>query len=147
MEFKTVRTTRPRKRPGRGYGSGKGGHTSSRGQKGQKARSHVNIMYEGVKMRKSLLNRLPLMRGKGKNKPKIKPLEVTLSQLDLLPNGTTVTVEKLIESNIVLAEPAFAKGVKVLATGELNKKLNVAVPTSKGAAEKIQNAGGTIQEA
>lgn len=146
MELKKVKTIRPSKRPGRGYGSGKGGHTSSRGQKGQKARSHVNIMYEGLKMRKSLLNRLPLMRGKGKNQGKQKPVEISLTQLDRLPSGTKVTMEKLVESNIVNADSALSRGVKVLATGELTKKLTVVIPTSKGAAEKIQSAGGTIQE-
>ena len=55
-----------KKRLGRGMGSGKGSHTSSRGQKGQKSRSHISVLFEGMKMKKSLLKRLPLMRGKGK---------------------------------------------------------------------------------
>lgn len=57
---------RPKKRLGRGIGSGKGGHTSGRGQKGQKSRGKIGILFEGVKVKKSLLKRLPLMRGKGK---------------------------------------------------------------------------------
>lgn len=61
---------RPKKRVGRGMGSGKGSHTSGRGQKGQKSRSHINVLFEGMKMKKSLLKRLPLMRGKGKFHPK-----------------------------------------------------------------------------
>ncbi|MBU1070791.1 uL15 family ribosomal protein, partial [Patescibacteria group bacterium] len=40
-------TQRPKKRVGRGYGSGKGGHTSGRGQKGQKSRSKIPIWFEG----------------------------------------------------------------------------------------------------
>jgi large subunit ribosomal protein L15 len=147
MELKRVKTIKPSKRPGRGYGSGKGGHTASRGQKGQKSRSHVNIMYEGVKMRKSLLNRLPLMRGKGRNQSGDKPIVISLSQLNELPAGTQVTLEKVVEANIVRADAALSRGVKVLATGEITKKLTVAIPTSKSAAEKIQSAGGTIQEA
>lgn len=55
-----------KKRLGRGMGSGKGSHTSGRGQKGQKSRSHIGVLFEGMKMKKSLLKRLPLMRGKGK---------------------------------------------------------------------------------
>lgn len=51
-------------------GSGKGSHTVGRGQKGQKARGSVGVLFEGVKMKKSLLKRLPLMRGKGKFHPK-----------------------------------------------------------------------------
>lgn len=146
MQLKKVKTIKPSKRPGRGYGSGKGGHTSSRGQKGQKSRSHVNIMYEGVKMRKSLLNRLPLMRGKGKNQANAKPVPVSLDQLNTLPAGSNVTVEKLVEANIVKPDAALKYGVKVLSNGEITKKLTVSLPTSKSAAEKIQSAGGTIQE-
>lgn len=59
-------TTRKAKRLGRGIGSGKGGHTSSRGQKGQKSRGGINVLFEGMKMKKSLLKRLPKARGKGK---------------------------------------------------------------------------------
>ena len=58
--------TRSKKRPGRGYGSGRGGHTSGRGQKGQKSRGKIGVLFEGVKMKKSFLKRLPLARGKGK---------------------------------------------------------------------------------
>jgi large subunit ribosomal protein L15 len=55
-----------KKRVGRGMGSGKGSHTSGRGQKGQKTRGTIGVLFEGMKMRKSYLKRLPLMRGKGK---------------------------------------------------------------------------------
>lgn len=55
-----------KKRVGRGMGSGKGSHTSSRGQKGQKSRGTIGVLFEGMKMRKSMLKRLPLKRGKGK---------------------------------------------------------------------------------
>lgn len=47
-------------------GSGKGSHTSGRGQKGQKSRGTIGVLFEGMKVRKSFLKRLPLMRGKGK---------------------------------------------------------------------------------
>lgn len=144
MELKKIKTTKPSKRVGRGAGSGKGWHTAGRGQKGQKSRNHVDIMFEGLKMRKSLLNRLPLLRGKGKNSSKVKPVEISLSQLDTLASGSKVNVDALIKNNIVNEKEAFSRGVKVLATGELKKKLTVEVPTSKGAAEKIQAAGGTI---
>lgn len=62
--------TKSKKRLGRGMGSGKGSHTSSRGQKGQKSRGTIGVLFEGMKMRKSYLKRLPLMRGKGKFHPK-----------------------------------------------------------------------------
>ena len=45
---------RKKKRVGRGYGSGKGGHTAGRGQKGQKSRTNIGILFEGLKVRKSI---------------------------------------------------------------------------------------------
>ncbi len=61
-----------KKRVGRGHGSGKGAHTVGRGQKGQKAREKVHILFEGLKVKKSLIKRLPKLRGKGKFKAKKK---------------------------------------------------------------------------
>lgn len=59
---------RPQKRVGRGVGSGKGSHTSGRGSKGQKAREKVHLLFEGTKIKKSFIKKLPLLRGKGKFK-------------------------------------------------------------------------------
>ncbi|MBI3290281.1 hypothetical protein HYZ78_02705 [Candidatus Microgenomates bacterium] len=61
-----------KKRVGRGAGSGKGSHTVGRGQKGQKSREKVSVSFFGTKMKKSLLKKLPMQRGKGKLKPKAK---------------------------------------------------------------------------
>lgn len=60
------------KRVGRGLGSGRGGHTVGRGQKGQKSREKVSISFFGTKVKKSLLKKLPMQRGKGKLKPRNK---------------------------------------------------------------------------
>jgi ribosomal protein L15 len=62
--LKTV--AKSKKRFGRGMGSGKGSHTSSRGQKGQKSRGSIGVLFEGMKVKKSFFKRLPLNRGKGK---------------------------------------------------------------------------------
>ena len=71
MEYKLVKHEgSKRKRLGRGYGSGKGGHTVGRGQKGQKTRGKIGILFEGLKVKKSFIKRLPMLRGKGKNKPR-----------------------------------------------------------------------------
>jgi large subunit ribosomal protein L15 len=59
------------KRIGRGHGCGKGAHTVGKGQKGQKTRSTIGILFEGMKVKKSLLKRLPFQRGKGKFGPRI----------------------------------------------------------------------------
>jgi len=64
--------TKSKKRVGRGYGSGKGGHTTGRGAKGQNIRGKVPLYFEGTPMRKSLIRRLPMLRGKLKFKAKVK---------------------------------------------------------------------------
>lgn len=64
-----------KKRLGRGIGSGKGGHTVGRGQKGQKSREKVPVLFFGTKMKKSLIKRLPMQRGKGRLKPRWKSRE------------------------------------------------------------------------
>lgn len=146
MEEKLVKIVKRRKkRVGRGYGSGKGGHTVGRGQKGQKTRSNLGILFEGVKVKKSFIKRLPLRRGRGRFKAKNKPLIVKLGYLNLLPEGTKVDLASLIKYGIVDAKQAKVFGVKILGNGELKKKLTVFVPTSKSAAEKIKNTGGKIE--
>ena len=136
--------TKRKKRVGRGFGSGKGGHTVGRGQKGQKSRSKVGILFEGVKTKKSLLKRIPLRRGKGKFHPKEKPLIVKLSLLNLMPSGSKVNVNSLIKKGIVDGKQAKSFGVKILGNGEVDKKLTIELPISKSAAKKIEKAGGKI---
>jgi large subunit ribosomal protein L15 len=133
------------KRVGRGYASGKGGHTVGRGQKGQKSRKKLNILFEGVKVKKSLIKRLPLSPGKGKMKSKPKPVIVKLSLLNLLPAGSKVDIENLSKHGVVRKEDVSKVGVKVLGNGEVKKRLTICVPISKSAAKKIIKAGGKIQ--
>jgi ribosomal protein L15 len=60
--------TKGKKRRGQGSGSGKGFHTTGRGAKGANARQMTKILFMGTKSKKSLIKRLPLLRGKGKMK-------------------------------------------------------------------------------
>lgn len=136
--------TRNRKRKGRGYGGGRGGHTVGRGMKGQKARSSVGILFEGVKVKKSLLKRLPLRRGKGKFKAKEKPIIVKLSHLKLFPAGAKVNIDSLVNKGIVVKEDAKRLGVKILGDGEIKKNLTIEVPISGNAAKKVEGAKGRI---
>ena len=136
--------TKRSKRKGRGYGSGKGGHTSGRGQKGQKSRSKIGVLFEGVKMKKSFIKRLPLKRGKGRFSSGKKPLIVNLHLLNLLPSGSKVDVDLLIKHGIVDAKDAKDVGVKLLGDGDIKKKLSVTLPISKSAAKKIEKAGGKV---
>ncbi|OGM30263.1 50S ribosomal protein L15 [Candidatus Woesebacteria bacterium RIFCSPHIGHO2_01_FULL_41_10] len=142
-----VITTRSKKRIGRGYGSGKGGHTIGRGTKGQKARGSrkVGVLFEGLKVRKSLLSRLPMRRGKEKFHANPKPIVIPVEALNLLKDDTTVDVEALIKAGIVNAADVRGAGVKILGGGKLEKKLTVVVPTSGGAADTITKAGGVVK--
>ena len=136
--------SKKKKRRGRGYGSGKGGHTTGRGQKGQKARKNLGILFEGIKMKKSLIKRLPLRRGRGDFKPKDKPLIVKLGLLNLLPSKSLVDIDLLIKEGIVDKGDAVKYGVKILGDGEIERRLTISLPISKSAAQKVEKAGGKI---
>jgi large subunit ribosomal protein L15 len=122
------------KRVGRGIGSGKGGHTTGRGTKGQKSRYKIPVLFEGVKSKKSLLRRVPFLRGKAKNKSQANTVVISTADLAHLPEGTVVTVKTLIAEGLVSAAHANRRGVKVV--GNPVKNLSFEVPTSKKLAGK-----------
>ena len=128
------------KRVGRGPGSGMG-KTSTRGEKGQKARSGVSIKpwFEGGQS--PLYRRIPKRGFTNRNGKEFVAINVNV--LDRFDNGAEVTVDTLIESGIV-KNPK--DGIKILANGELTKKLNVkANAFSAAAKEKIEALGGTCE--
>ena len=132
-----------KKRLGRGYGSGKGGHTVGRGQKGQKSRTKLGILFEGIKVRKSLLKRTPQLRGKTKFKPRTRPIELSLSDLNVFPAGSRIDLKRLVKKGIIKKREA-SRGAKVLASGKLEKKLNVLLPVTKSAKKAIEKLGGKV---
>ncbi|MGI6278402.1 MAG: uL15m family ribosomal protein [Patescibacteria group bacterium] len=135
------------KRVGRGYGSGKGGHTVGRGAKGLKARSKRHLLFEGRKVQKSLLRRIPLLPGKGKLKShQDKPIIISLDQLNVFRARSVVDQEKLIKKGLVDSKEAQKSGVKVLAKGKIEKVIKVALPVSAGAKKAIKKAGGEVIE-
>ena len=147
MELKNLSKTtqKGKKRIGRGYGSGKGGHTSSRGAKGDNARGKVALLFEGTKMKKSLLKRLPLGRGKGKQKVfGKKPIIINVGLLNLLAKETLVNLESLVKAGLVEKKQGQSQGVKILGDGELKVALKISLPCSSGALAKIKKAGGEV---
>ena len=126
-------------RRGRGHGSGNG-KTAGKGHKGQKARSGApRIGFEGGQM--PLYRRIPKRGFKNINTLEI--VAINVSTLEVFDNGTTVTVDTLIEKGIV-SNPK--DGVKILGNGELTKKLDVkANAFSATAKEKIEALGGTTE--
>jgi len=137
-------TSKKKKRIGRGYGSGKGGHTVGRGQKGQNSRHQPFLLFEGKKTQKSLLRRLPLLRGKDKLKSQPgKAVIINLDQLKHFPAQKKISLEVLIKEGLVEKDEA-KRGVKILGRGEIKKPLEVTLPCSKGARGKIEKAGGKV---
>lgn len=132
---------RSKKRLGRGHGSGKV-KTSGRGTKGQKARENIKLTFAGSSLQASWLKRLPLTRGKGKNKSFGKrPFAVNVKYLNILKPNTEVTLSALQQANVV--DKAETR-VKILGDGELTIPLTVKLPVSKGALKKIEKAGGKV---
>ena len=132
-------SNRPVKRIGRGHGSGHG-KTAGKGHKGQKARSGApRIGFEGGQM--PLYRRIPKRGFKNRNTKEI--VAINVSSLEKFDNGSTVTVESLVESGII-SNPK--DGVKILGNGELTKKLTVQVNAfSASAKEKIEALGGSAE--
>jgi large subunit ribosomal protein L15 len=132
--------TRPRKRVGRGLGSGHG-KTATRGTKGQGARTSVNIPrnFEGGQTK--LAMRTPKLRG-FHNRWRRTYAVVNLTRLNRFQDGTTVGPELLIEVGVL---KDVGDGLKVLGTGVLKRSLTVrAHRFSNGARDKITRAGGTV---
>lgn len=136
--------TRRKKRLGRGYGSGKGGHTSSRGTKGQRSRSGISIIFEGIKMRKSFIKRLPVLRGEEKLKAKNNKVEVKTQYLNLFKKGEEVTVDTLIEKGI-LSKDARRSKIKLISGGNVDIALKVKIAATKGATDLVEKAGGKVE--
>lgn len=126
-------------RRGRGHGSGNG-KTAGKGHKGQKARSGApRVGFEGGQM--PLYRRIPKRGFKNRNSKEI--VGINMSALEVFEDGSTVSVETLIERGIV-KNPR--DGVKILGNGEYTKKLTVqANAFSESAKEKIEALGGKAE--
>lgn len=136
--------SKPKRRLGRGYGSQKGGHTSSRGQKGQKSRNKLPIWFEGGQL--PLIRRTPFIKGKSRfNSLKPKPISITLDELNAFKTNSTVDLKSLSTTLKYSSQKLLNQGAKVLASGQLKKALIVKIPTSKTAAKAIQKAGGRVE--
>jgi large subunit ribosomal protein L15 len=148
-KLKPAQKRRPRKRIGRGLGSGKGRY-SGRGIKGQKARSGSHTMragFEGGQM--PIYMRLPKQRGStSKDAMPIGPhrtstVPVNLRDLErVFDDGAEATLEAMVEKGLI---KNTRTDVKVLGEGELTKKLAVTAHAfSASAREKIEGAGGSV---
>jgi len=126
-------TVKSKKRVGRGYGSGKGGHTTGRGQKGQNSRSGGSgkVFFEGTKSNKDFFRKTPMLRGKSKLKSHAKAsVLLKLSQLDIFKEGDTVTLKNLVEKKLISERESQSKQIKVVFDKSINKQLTIEIPAS-----------------
>ena len=134
--------TKARKRVGRGPGSGMG-KTSTRGENGQKSRSGASISpwFQGGQT--PIYRRIP-KRGFNNKRFTVRYACINLSDLDAhFKDGDVVTPEVLKSKGIIKKQ---LNGIKVLANGNLTKKLTVkAQRFSSTAVTKIENAGGKAE--
>lgn len=130
-----------RKRIGRGDGSGHGG-TSTKGHKGQNARSggRVRPGFEGGQM--PLSRRLP-KRG-FRNPFRRKIVTINIDQLRRFPEGSIIDRDALFKAGLV---KTMGDGIKVLGKGNIEYPISVRVDMiSRGAKGKIEAAGGSVVE-
>ena len=130
-----------KKRIGRGHGSGQGTQ-AGRGHKGAQSRSGYSFKrgFEGGQM--PLHRRIP-KRG-FHNEFRVEYAVVNLDTLsERFDDGTVVTPELLVETGLITKA---RRPVKVLARGDVSKKLTVRAHKFSGkAAEKIAAAGGATE--
>ncbi|MBU0600489.1 50S ribosomal protein L15 [bacterium] len=140
--YPAIGSTKKRKRVGRGTGSGHGG-TSTRGNKGQRARSGGKSQpYQGFEG-----GQMPLMRRTPKkgftNIFKEKYSLVNIIHLNKFKANTKIDKELLL-ANKVIKGKKFP--VKLLSEGEINFPVTIVVDKiSKKAREKIEKAGGKVE--
>jgi large subunit ribosomal protein L15 len=136
--------TKPRKRVGRGPGSGTG-KMGGRGIKGQKSRSGVAIKgYEGGQM--PLYQRLPK---RGFNKPNRKEYSVVnLGLIQKFIDEGKIDIKNAITEDALIASGLVRRkrdGIRVLAKGDVTAKMNIEVTgASKSAVEAVEKAGGSL---
>lgn len=132
-----------RKRVGRGIGSGHG-KTSTRGQKGQRARtgSGKRPGFEGGQ--NPLIRRLPKrgFRRKATGRTILREI-LNVGTLNQFPDGERITPERLQAAGII---HDARHEIKLLGDGELSKRLTIIVhQVSKGAKAKVLKTGGTVE--
>jgi len=136
---------RPRKRLGRGTGSGLG-KTSGRGHKGQKSRSGSTINgFEGGQM--PIHRRLPKRGFKKYNRKNYKI--INLGDLQKSIDIGKIDASKSIDTSAILASGLISSqkdGIRLLARGKITSKVEIQVTgASTAAIEDVKKAGGNVK--
>lgn len=148
MQAHEVKTRKPRavkKVVGRG---GKRGKTSGRGTKGQDARSNT---HKRPQMRDTI-KKLPKLRGEGVSRNQFKTEFVHYVVLNLgvlsleFKNGDRITPKVLLEHALVEKKGNKVPMVKILGSGEFDKKLDIrGCLISESAKAAVEKLGGTVK--
>ncbi len=129
------------RRVGRGYGSTAGGHTATRGMKGQKSRSggKTRVWFEGGQT--PLVRRLPYRKG-FRNHNKKDVVSISFYDLsDVIEKNDKITPEMLMDLGII--EAGLYSDFKILSNGKITKKVTFeGFKYSAKAKEKIEKVGG-----
>lgn len=131
-----------RKRIGRGTGSGRGG-TSTRGHKGDKARSGAKEKRHFEGGQTPMQRRLPKRGFKNVNRIDYVPLNLSAIENLVTKTGqTTFDVQGLVAAGIAKASDQ----IKILGKGKLTSKVSITVhAASESAKAAIEAAGGNVQ--
>ena len=149
MQLHEVRTSKKNKKARRVGRGGKRGKTSGRGTKGQKARAGRKLRPE----MRDVIKKIPKLRGHGKNRAKtvnsskVKAVPVNLELLDkVFSDGDVVNIDTLLEKGVVETISGKKPIVKILAKGEISKKLTIeGLEISQKAKELVEKQGGEVK--
>ncbi len=125
---------------------GRGDKTAGKGTKGQNARAGAKVRPEI----RDFIKTLPKLRGRGVNINKsiqTKPTPVSFTSVSThFKDGDIVSPATLLKKGIVRKVSGQLPKVKILSTGELDKKLTfINCLTSQSAKDKIEKAGSKIK--
>ncbi len=145
MQFNQLQRVHKNKRSVQVGRGGKRGKTSGRGGKGQTARAGHKVRPE----MRDVIKRIPKLRGRGKNifqsfQAKFIPVNLKLIEKHFA-EGDSVNPETLAAKGLAKGKRGEKPLIKILASGDITKKINVSgCALSKSARIKIEKAGGTI---
>ena len=145
MQSNTLTRVHPNKRSVQVGRGSKRGKTSGRGGKGQTARAGHKVRPE----MRDMIKRIPKLRGRGKNIFQSFRPEYAVVNLELIEkhfaSGDTVTAEVLATKGLVQLAKGGKPMVKILATGDITKKITFSgCAFSAEAKIKIEKAGGKV---
>jgi len=145
MQSNTLKRVHPNKRSVQVGRGGTRGKTSGRGGKGQTARAGHKVRPEI----RDMIKRIPKLRGRGKNifqsfQDKFAPVNLNLIEKHFAA-GEIVNPETLAKKGLAKGLAGALPKVKILATGEITKRLSFKGCAVSGSAKtKIEAAGGSI---